>query len=148
MRKRSLLLAFLTVTFALPLVAQTAPGFGVDIVVTNQSDTCAWVTLYDSRPGLKWSIVGGVSRPRFLKARDSYTFTTMFTNLLGVPYPAEVKVRAEFMKNNNCDHPKVDDRERETTITIPAKAGVYQQLASSLGGAKGREGYSVSLWKK
>jgi hypothetical protein len=85
--------AALVAAAVLPASAHVA---SVDFI--NQSDTCAWVTVYSSNGSLDtWTILaGGNSTPRFVKPGVKWSMgTTSGTN--------EVKILAEVTKQADCN---------------------------------------------
>jgi len=72
------------------------------INVENETNNCAWITIYNSRAWSAWEIVGDTAnRPRFVKAHESYTFA------VNRSWP-DVKVRAE-VKGPNCEGGTIRD---------------------------------------
>lgn len=104
-------LAFLALLFAVPAAAQTVPKTTVVAIhVDNQSNTCAWVTIYWGRVYTPWTIENAPDgRPRFVGHKGSHIFYVRFTNPTSVPLPAEIKVRAEFTRNSNCSGGTISD---------------------------------------
>lgn len=102
---KKLFLAALAALFCVaPATAQTIPKTTVVFIhVKNQSDTCAWVTIYWGRLYTPWTIENEPDgRPRFVNFRDSHVFAVRFTNPTSIPLPGEIKVRAEYTRNSNC----------------------------------------------
>ena len=137
MRKTGLfILAIVAFTIVSARNAQ-AQGFELKVTVGNSSQTCAWVTIYTSRVLLPWSAY----QARFVKAGGHYTWSIPFTQLGPTPIPAEIKVRAEFMKDVNCNHPVVADTSAENKGILPDQAfGRVGQVGSNLSGPPYRVG--------
>jgi hypothetical protein len=103
-------LAFAASLFAFSALGGTASA---DVLVTtqvvNNSNTCAWVTIYTATALKGWSIEGGANRPRFIKRHEGIILFT--SNFAGWDsgLPVEIKVRAEFKKNLDCSGPTIAD---------------------------------------
>lgn len=94
-------LTVLAILFALcsstaPVTAQSVTKVTqITLTVNNNSDRCAWITLYSGRLTTPWL----KDYSGWLPARNATTRILSFTNVFGYPVPAEIKVRAEFRPN-------------------------------------------------
>ena len=90
-----------------------APPSRLDVVVFNDSPNCAWITLYTStvmEP--TWAIASDpTSRPRFVKAHQSYRFEGHDLTMSG--FKEELKVRAEVMNNAKCEGNRAFDTSKK-----------------------------------
>ena len=83
----------------------------INTTIYNDSDRCAWITLYQSRPGIPWVAVDAF----WVKSGKRWAHAVPVPNpapvITGVPtpFPAEIRVRAEFMSDSACSHPVVVD---------------------------------------
>ena len=94
------------VVFAAP-IGMATHAYGqipstVMTTITNETDRCAWITVYTSRPGAPWESWGVAF---WLKSGAIWNKVIPFIQPPLVTYPSEIRVRAEFMTNNACDHP-------------------------------------------
>jgi hypothetical protein len=100
-------IAYLIAVFALlapPLSAEPLPAATVVRVdVTNNSNTCAWVSLYLRRNQTPWQMeTSSESAPRNIKAGLRHTFYVRFGNSFSVPLPAEIKALVAFKSVKDC----------------------------------------------
>lgn len=111
--KRLVLSALAALVCVASAGAQTVPKTTVvEVHVRNQSNTCAWVTIYWGRLYTPWTIENAPEgRPRFVGHNATQSFFVRFTNPTSVPLPAEIKVRAEFTRNANCSGGNIADHD-------------------------------------
>jgi hypothetical protein len=79
----------------------------INIRMENHSDVCAWITLYQSRPGLPWLDMKAfwIKRGQVLGEKVPIPNPVALVAGVPVPVPGEVRVRAEFMSTTDCSHP-------------------------------------------
>ncbi len=112
-----------------------ASAMVVTVKVANYSGTCAWVTIYWSRPLYPWTIEGSTNgRPRFVHPGGYFDFKVLFTNPLEVPIPAEIKVRSEFTRNKDCSGGTIADREAYNKMILAdsGSLGFFANVSSTL----------------
>lgn len=130
-RSLTFLAAILVCTASFGYRAQAAKGFQVSVHVSNNSNRCAWVTIYGGRVGVPWRIEGGQARPRFVHAGGEYTFNVPFTQLLPTPIPAEIKVRAEIMRSSACSGSRAENHDNWNKGIMPEAAFGHKVTVSS-----------------
>jgi len=108
----------------------------MSVLVRNESDTCAWVTIYNSTAWTPWSIedsAGG--RPRFIHRHDKFYFS------YSLDYAAEeIKIRAEMTSNADCSGGTRADVSAENRDLNGGHGVIY--IDSTISGSNGN--YSVS----
>ena len=87
---------------AASLAPIAAPAAATAVEVHNTSNSCAWITIYASYPGLPWAIAAPA---RALRAGQSYLFK------IGSRVWTEVKARAEVKQNADCSGNNIADVE-------------------------------------
>jgi len=106
--------------------------------VTNGSDRCAWVTVYTGRLTTPWFNI----KSGWLASGKRETIEAGFTNVTGVPVPAEIKVRAEF-RPNGCSGSGGDPDRSNHNKGLPAdkqilwKSNAYCELYGGRGSSYG-----------
>jgi hypothetical protein len=107
---------FLSVVLTVGMSIQ-AYGFVqmVNTTIRNDSDRCAWITLYVSRPGIPWVTYDAFWVKSGKPWRQAVVVPNPLPPITGVPtpVPAEIRVRAEFMSDSACSHPVVKDTSGE-----------------------------------
>ena len=108
---------------------------GITVRVTNQSRTCAWVTVYYARVYTPWTIASDPhNRPRFVHPNAFYDFGVVIPDVLPKS-PAEIKVRTEVARNANCSGGTVRDLSAENkAIYGDQGAGHLKTVRSTLSG--------------
>jgi len=86
-----------------------APAWAIYLTLDNNSNSCAWITIYRATFYLPWSIVGEAEgRPRFVRPHAKQVFGFVFPQT-PVPVPGEMKVRAEVTRNADCSGGTIRD---------------------------------------
>jgi hypothetical protein len=114
------------------------PATVVVVRVTNQSNTCAWVTIYWATFYTPWSIAGDAhNRPRFVHKGGFYDFAITVANPMPVPIPAEIKVRTEVTRNADCSGGTLVNHEavNKGILADPGTAGMKATVFSVLSGS-------------
>ena len=94
-------LVALCAAFIALLAPASAGSRAQNITFINESDKCAWFTVYSAGAWSGWHIVShGENRPRFVKAGERFTFTSELQ---------ELKVRAEVMAGPECHGARIAD---------------------------------------
>jgi hypothetical protein len=73
------------------------------VTIKNNSDKCAWVTIYFASFYTPWEIVNRpeASKPQFLRPGQEHFF--------GIGHETEIKIRAEVTKNADCSGGTIGD---------------------------------------
>jgi hypothetical protein len=108
--------------------AQGKSAFEVKVHISNDSNNCAWVTIYSSRPGLGW----GIERALWFRAGENGTYKTAFPNIGIIQLPAEIKVRAEYVKTRDCHGGVVGDREAVKKGIFPHGSDYSVEVSASI----------------
>jgi hypothetical protein len=105
--------------------AQLGPdAFQIILNVTNSSTKCVWVTPYWSRPLFPWAAAFIPEAANWLRPGRSRMYTVVLVDAMGTQaLQYEVKVRAEFMTDVNCNHPVVGDRSGQNNQIFRIKRG-------------------------
>jgi hypothetical protein len=88
----------------LSMVLPTPALANVDTVtIKNESNKCAWVTIYFASFYTPWEIVERpeASKPQFLKPGEEHHF--------GIGHETEIKIRAEVKANADCTGSTIAD---------------------------------------
>lgn len=129
----------------LPGSAQLGPTVhGASIAVSNQSDMCAWITIYKATALSHWAIeTMPQSRPRFVAPRGSYTFTAIMPTAMKIP--TEIRVRAQMERTGDCSRAsrEVANLNREIKGLEPRNPAVSIGFDAVIQGSNGR--YSLDL---
>lgn len=114
-----------------PLKGQLA----ATIRVVNKTKNCAWITIYFARFYTPWTIPQDpFNRPRFVHVDAFFDFKLFIPDVLPAS-PAEVKVRAEVMRNADCSGGQIADLSAENRAVYGDKgAGMLKELNSELTG--------------
>ncbi|HEY5258423.1 MAG TPA: hypothetical protein VIJ12_08605 [Candidatus Baltobacteraceae bacterium] len=103
-RSRRLLLGAFVALLALAVAPQPASARMGGLVFINNSNLCAYVTIYHSEGGEHpiWQVASGTLQPRFVKAG---------ANFAGSVDWSDVKVRAQVNRNTYCTGEHIVDVE-------------------------------------
>jgi len=94
--------AFAAAAVACALFPQPVQAYYSDAEVRNNTDICAWITVYTASRYTAWKILSQThNRPRFLKPGANHYFS--------LERAREVKVRAEFKAHADCTGNTVAD---------------------------------------
>jgi hypothetical protein len=109
--KRLVLFVLAVLLCIAPANTQTIPKSTLVLInVDNHSDTCALVTIYWGQLNTPWTIASSPEgRPRFVNYHSWHRFAVHFTNPTGMPVSAEIKVRAEYTRNQDCTGGTIED---------------------------------------
>lgn len=126
--------------------AQVVPKMHqIDVEVTNNSNSCAWVTVYWGRFHTPWVIEKGPEgRPRSVAPHHTNRFVVPFTEVGPIPLPAEIKVRSEFWAGAACSGRQVADRSAENKGIVLKGILSHVELPAKLYGPPDT-GYTVRL---
>ena len=141
MRKMILLIVAFPLA-AILFLGAPRPGIyeHVTVNVENESNACAWITVYYGRIYLPWIIATGSARPGYLKPGENREFDVKMPNPLPI-HTAEIKVRAQFESDAHCTKPTIDDKSAENKNIQLGSEG-HATVTSKVEGTKGH--YSVT----